>query len=329
MQFKDPLAFVLLIIPVALALYYWLRARKNHPALKLSTGSLLKQMPIGLRARLRYLPQLLRIAGICLLVVALARPQRPLHRQEVTTEGLDILLVQDISESMRALDFQPNNRLFVAKQTMSDFIEKRRHDRLGLVVFGQRAYTKCPLTLDYRILQDFVDRIDFESISQQTAIGLAIATAAKRLAESQAKDKVMILLTDGSNNAGDIPPLTAASAASELGIKIYTIGIGKKGLVPYPAVNMFGQTVTQNRESDLDEETLVSIAKTTDGRYYRATDAKQLESIYNEIDKLEKTEIKTLEFTNYEELFYSWLFAGAALILLDMLLAATVLRRFP
>jgi Ca-activated chloride channel homolog len=252
----------------------------------------------------------------------------------VTTEGIDIMLILDVSQSMEALDFKPDNRLAVAKQTIQEFIKKRDNDRIGLTVFAAHAYTKCPLTLDHGVLGRFVSEIDFTDFSYQTAIGTAIATAANRLKGSPAKSKVMILATDGANNAGEIPPLTAANAAKELGIKIYTIGIGKKGKVPMPVQvqdPFTGQVFKQVQmmESDLDEQTLVNIADATGGKYFRATDAEKLKAIYDQIDKMEKTVIRTKVYASFDERFYPWLWAGFVLLLLEHLLRHTRFRRIP
>jgi Ca-activated chloride channel family protein len=239
-----------------------------------------------------------------------------------------------VSVSMKALDFQPKNRLFVAKETSKDFVTKRRNDRIGLVVFAKRSYTKCPLTLDYNILAQFIDQTDFEEFSDATAIGTAIATAANRIKDSSTKSKVIILVTDGANNFGEIAPLAAAKAAAELGIKIYTIGVGKEGDVPYPAegVNPFtGQKVVQVQmiKSDLDEQLLTDMAASTGGKYFRAHNAEKLREIYDTIDKLEKTRIKTKMYTSYSDKFFGWLLAGCALLFIESLLSHTWFRRIP
>jgi Ca-activated chloride channel family protein len=236
---------------------------------------------------------------------------------------------------MKSLDFQPKNRLFVAKETIKDFITKRRNDRIGLVVFAKRSYTKCPLTLDYNILTKFLDRTDFEDFGDATAIGTAIATAANRIKDTPAKSKVVILLTDGGNNFGDIAPVAAAKAASELGIKIYTIGVGKEGDIPYPfeimdpsTGRMLGTQVQMVR-SDLDEQLLVDIAHATGGTFFRAQNAQKLRDIYATIDKMEKTEIKTKLYTSYSDRFFAWLVAGCIVLLIESILSQTRFRRIP
>jgi Ca-activated chloride channel family protein len=284
---------------------------------------------------LRHAGIVLRCLGIGLLAVALARPQQGTSEEEVTSEGVDIMLVLDVSYSMKALDFQPKNRLFVAKETIKEFIKKRRNDRIGLIIFAKRSYTKCPLTLDYNILSQFLDGVTFETFSDQTAIGTALATAGVRIKDSHAKSKVVILLTDGGNNAGDIAPLAAANAMGQLGIKVYTIGVGKEGEVPYP-VEMIDRftgkvvgTQVQMMKSDLDEQLLADIAQATGGKFFRAQNTEKLKEIYDTIDKMEKTQIKTKLYTSYADKFFPWLLLGAGILLLENILSHTLLRRIP
>ena len=334
MRLRDPLFLLLLLFWAPMVWVYIRRERKSHPAVRFSDLSIIKKLPPSALHKARHLLFALRMAGLGLLVVALARPQQGRTDSEVTTEGIDIMLILDVSESMQALDFKPNNRLAVAKQTIQEFAKKRDNDRLGLVVFAARAYTKCPLTLDHNVLASLAGEVTFTDFSYQTAIGTAIATAANRLKGSPAKSKVMILCTDGANNAGEIQPLSAATAAKELGIKIYTIGIGKKGKVPMPVQmqNPFtGETYRQVQyvESDLDEQTLVNIADATGGKFFRAEDAQKLKAIYEQIDKMEKTVIKTKIYSSFDERFYPWLWAGFVLLLLEFLLQHTRFRRIP
>lgn len=334
MRFKNPEFLLFLLIWIPMVWLYIRRERKFRPSVRFSDLGVIRQLPKSFFVQARHILIVLRLLGVGLLVVALARPQEGRSDEEITTEGVDIMLILDISESMRALDFQPENRLAVAKKTIADFISKRQHDRIGLVVFAARSFTKCPLTLDYNVLKSFLADITFTDFSFQTAIGTAIATAANRLKDSNAKSKVIILATDGANNAGEIPPLTAATAAKELGIKIYTVGIGKTGQVPMPVQmqNPFtGEVVTQVQmvESDLDEKSLTEIAKSTNGDFFRATNAEKLKEIYDKIDKLEKTEIKTKIYTSYEERFYPWLWAGFILLMIELLLSQTRFRRIP
>lgn len=309
--------------------------RRTRPAVRFSDLSAIRKVHHSLTTRIRHILLALRMIGFGLLVVALARPQKGNTEEEVTTEGVDIVLVLDCSTSMRALDFKPQNRLHVAKETTKAFVDKRQHDRIGLVAFAARAYTKCPLTLDYGILRRFLDEIQFGQIEDGTAIGVAIATAANRIAESPAKSKVIVLLTDGANNRGDIGPMAAARAAAELGIKIYTIGVGKEGKIPYPVQYIdrrTGKVVRTKIEmipSDLDEQTLVDIAEVTDGQFFRAHNAERLKEIYDQIDVMEKTEIKTKSYTTYSERFFPWLLFGMMLLLIELVLSHTVFRRIP
>jgi len=334
MRLANPeyLLFLALLIPMIWV--YIIGERRARPSVRFSDVSLVAGVHSSLTVRLRHVPFIVRIIGFILLVIALARPQKGFTEQEVTTHGVDIMLVLDVSTSMKALDFKPKNRLHVAKETMKKFILKREHDRIGLVVFSARSFTKCPLTLDYAILTQFIDNIKFGEIEDGTAIGTAIATAANRLKQSDAKSRVMILCTDGANNRGEIAPLVAAKAAAELGQKIYTIGVGKEGQVPYPFdfMNPWTGKVEQKVqmiESDLDEQTLADIAATTKAQYFRAHNAEKLEEIYATIDKMEKSEIKTTSYTTYSERFFPWLIAGLIALILELVLKHTRFRRIP
>jgi Ca-activated chloride channel family protein len=334
MELKHPHVLWLLLIWIPMVWVYVRRERRARPAVRMSSLDLVRAGSKPFRARFRHMVFVLRLLGLGLLIVALARPRKGNTQEEVTTEGVDIMLVLDVSTSMRALDFKPSNRLNVARETTIEFVNKRRHDRIGLVIFAARAYTKCPLTLDYDILTEFIDQVDFGGIEDGTAIGTAIATAGSRLNSSRAKSRVLILLTDGVSNRGDVAPLTAAQAAANLGMTIYTIGVGKEGKVPYPFQYRDpwrGKVVTkvQMVDSELDEETLQKMADISGGRYFRAHNTDQLREIYTEIDKLEKTEIKTMSYTSYTEKFFPWLLAGALLLLFELVLTHTVFRRIP
>jgi Ca-activated chloride channel family protein len=314
---------------------YVRRERKYRPTVRFSGLSVAKRLRSSPVVKARHILFFLRLAGVGLLAFALARPQKGHTEQETTTQGVDIMLVLDVSTSMKALDFKPDNRLFVAKQTLKEFIAKRTHDRIGLVVFAGRSYTKCPLTLDYDVLMQFIDDIRFGELDDGTAIGTAIATAANRLKDSPAKSKVMIVSTDGANNAGAISPEVAAKAAGEVGIKIYTIGVGKRGRVPYPFeyVHPFsGERVTKVEMVDnveVDEQSLTDVAAATEGKYFRAHNSEELAEIYALIDEMEKTKIKTRSYTTYTERFFPWLLAGFAVLLLELVLANTRFRRIP
>jgi Ca-activated chloride channel family protein len=312
-----------------------MRREKKRPAIRFSDLSIIKKLPKSPMTYLRHAGIALRCLGVGLLIIALARPQKGTSEEEVTSEGVDIMLVLDVSYSMRSLDFQPKNRIFVAKETLKDFIKKRHNDRIGLMIFAKRCYTKCPLTLDYNILTQFLESVDFEDFGDATAIGTALATAGNRIKDSPAKSKIIILLTDGGNNFGDIAPLAAASALGQLGIKVYTIGVGKDGEVPYPmeimdrSTGKIVGTQIQMVKSDLDEQLLADIAQATGGQFFRAQNAEKLKEIYDKIDKMEKTEIKTKIYSSYSDKFFPWLTAGALILILENVLAHSWLRRLP
>jgi len=333
MQFKNPQFFLLLLLWIPM-LWLYLRREKKRPSIRFSDLSVLKTLPKSRMRFFRHAGFVMRCLGVGLLIVALARPQKGTSEEEISNDGIDIMLVLDVSVSMHALDFQPNNRLFVAKKTMEEFIQKRKHDRIGLVVFGSRSYTKCPLTLDYSVLNGLLESATFEDFSDATAIGTALATAANRLKDSKAKSKVIILLTDGANNAGELAPRTAAEAIGQLGIKIYAIGVGREGMVPMPMTmqDPFTGAVVQqiqNIPSDLDESLLGDIAHSTGGQYFRAQNANSLKAIYDKIDKMEKTKINSKLYTSYADKFYLWLVAGALLLFAEALLSHTWLRKLP
>jgi Ca-activated chloride channel family protein len=280
-------------------------------------------------ARARHLPFFVAIAALCLLIVAAARPQFGFTKEEIRTEGIDIVLALDISGSMKAVDFKPKNRLHVAKMVAGEFIRGRRNDRLGLVIFSAKAFTQCPLTVEYGVLLDLLDGVDFGMIEDGTAIGMAIGTAVNRLRESESKSKVIVLLTDGRNNMGEIDPITAAELAKTMAVKIYCIGAGKKGEALYPVEDEFFGTRFAKMAVDIDDETLTRVAEITGGKYFRATDAQKLEEIYREISEMETTIIETNIYKQYSEGFVSFLTAGILLLCVSVLLECTKLRVFP
>ena len=335
MRFHSPEAFYLLILLVPVIAFYIWREKADKSALRFSDVSGLKAIKPSFAVYARHILILLKVAGLSLLIVALARPQQGTSYEEITTEGVDIMFAMDNSGSMAALDFKPKNRMEVARERMIDFISKRTSDRMGLVVFAGRAHTRVPLTLDYELLKQFVREIQLaEPEMDGTAIGTAIATAANRLRESPSKSRVMILLTDGANNRGEVSPIAAARAAAALGIKIYTIGIGRPGEVPFPVrvQNPFtGRVSTEIRmvESDLDEETLKQIADITGGRFFRATNVEEFQRIYEEIDAMEKSGIQSKVFTSWNEKFHPFLIWGFILLTLEFVLARTRFRRIP
>jgi len=319
---------LLLILLPLIAIWYWRSGRRKAGALRYSAVKNIVQ----LKSRAVYKVHGLfavKLLGIAFLIVALARPQSGNTVREFKTEGIDIMLVLDISSSMRAIDFRPN-RLEAAKSVAQKFIEGRQNDRIGLVVFAAESFLQCPLTIDYSVLKDLLNQVNIiEEKYDGTAIGMAIANATNRLRESQAKSKIMILLSDGRNNAGEIDPRTAASLATAFDIKIYTIGAGKLGQAPYPINLPNGQTQYRLMDVEIDEALLKDIASQTGGKYFRATDEKNLATIYEEISSMEKTEIKVHEFVNYNDLYPYFLIPGFLLVALSGLMGLTVWRRTP
>jgi len=329
MSFANPSAFLLLI---PLGLLAWareykgpmFRARLPYPSL-----GPLASLPVTWRARFQPIPAYLIYAGLALSIVALARPQTILKGEEARARGIDIMIALDTSGSMRALDFDPKDRMTVAKQSTKNFIMHRQFDRIGLVIFAGVSLLQCPLTLDYAALLDFLDQVDVgATTTENTAIGTAIASAANHLKRSTAKSKVIILVTDGRNNSGEIDPITAAQAAAGLGIKIYTIGVGIRGQSKIPVDTAWGRQLVPIDE-DIDEPALEEIAHTTGGRYYRADSAKEFESIFGDIDKLEKTEIKGPTTHEYHDQYLGWLIVAMVLLTSGYGLQTTVWRTVP
>jgi Ca-activated chloride channel homolog len=278
------------------------------------------------------LPVIIRFLAIALLIIALARPQEGHKSTEILSVGVDIMLALDTSGSMRALDFIEEEkritRLTLVKGVVSKFIENRPTDRIGMVVFGEQAYTQCPLTLDQGILQSFLSKLEIGMAGDSTAIGSAIGIAVKRLKDLDSESKVIILLTDGRNNAGTLAPLQAAQTAKIFGIKIHTIGVGTEGKAPFLVNSIFGQRYVY-QEVDIDETTLTEISNITGGQYFRATDLESLKNIYQQIDEMEKSEVKVIDHSEYKELVHYFLIPGLILLLLEIGLSNTLLRRIP
>lgn len=325
MTFLHPyLLWGLFVIPLLVAFYvFWLR--KCHATLQLSALYRLKNR--GLRAKLRHLPFVLEMLALGALIVALARPQNTDSWQKDSIEGIDIMLAIDASGSMLAMDLQPN-RFVAALEVAQKFIGNRPNDNIGLVVFAGESFTQCPLTTDHATLLNRLSEVEIGYLEDGTAIGLGLATACNRLKDSHAKSKVIVLLTDGTNNAGSIAPSMAASLAESLGIRIYTVAVGTRGEAPYPHVTAFG-TVTDYVKVDIDEPSLKEIAQTTGGTYFRATDNESLDQIYEEIDRLEKSKLMTQNFTAYEELYSMWAVMALSLLLLSFILRSSYLRTNP
>ena len=318
--------WLLLLIP-ALAFLYWKRRKQMVTEVTFSSVLPFDHIPGSLREKLRDVPVGLRLLALALFLVALARPQSISNKENVSTEGIDIVLLIDISGSMLAEDFTPN-RMGAAKQVADEFIDGRTSDRIGLVIFSAESFTQCPLTTDYPVLKTLLQEVKSGMIADGTAIGLALANGVNRLKDSKAKSRVMILLTDGVNNRGEIDPITAAKIAATYGIRVYTVGVGAQGEAPYPVETPFG---IQRRliPVDLDEKTLTGVADMTGGKYYRATDNKKLKAIYKEIDQLERTRIEVTAYKRYSEKYYNWLFLGLVALLFEVGLSSTILRKIP
>ncbi|MDD5477472.1 MAG: VWA domain-containing protein [Candidatus Omnitrophica bacterium] len=331
MIFHNPL--FLLLLPLAAFIIIYAQSKDLAGGFKFSSGELIKDLKPTFKVFLSQKIIYLRLAAVALIILALARPQSPFAGSKITTEGVDIVLALDSSTSMLAEDFKINgrreNRIEVIKDVVRDFIKERQNDRIAIITFAARAYTVCPLTLDYSWLLTNLERIRAGMLEDGTAIGSGIATSLNRLKNSKAKSKIIILLTDGRNNLGTISPSTAAEAAKALKVKIYTIGAGSKGLIPYPVRDLFGNKVYQQIEADLDEGTLSKIASLTAAKFYRATDTESLRNIYGEIDKLEKTPIQEKGYLQYNELFPLFLIPGLILLFLEIVLTNTVLRKVP
>ncbi|MGE4169353.1 MAG: VWA domain-containing protein [Candidatus Margulisiibacteriota bacterium] len=321
LRFEDPL-FLLALFPV-LGLAY---LRWRHPKKSVVLFSSFSLLGKGLPAWPGWLEKavpILRFLVLCCMVIALARPQKIAVLADIQKDGIDMVLALDVSASMRAEDFKPDNRLEVAKRTLKAFIQKRQYDRMGLVVFGEDAFTQCPLTLDYDILSGLLDHVTIGMAGGETAIGTGLATALNRLKDSPAKSKVIILLTDGVNNRGDIDPITAAGLAQDLGVKVYTIGVGKEGGAPLPVMDpLRGKVYATNPDGSLvktqiDEATLKTISKITQGRYFRAVDTHSLETICAQIDGLEKTKLSGKHHQDIVELFPIFVVLALGLFLLE------------
>lgn len=362
LHFQNPEAFWLLVfVPVLIALYVY-RQHKRKSTIKFPALSIARRAVPSRRVRLRHIVPALRLAALCCFVVALARPQNAMEVEYTNTDGVDIMLALDVSGSMGTLDmltraeqaklgvmnaerilnsgeYWKYSRMGYAQGVIADFIQKRHSDRIGLSAFGSRAVTQCPLTLDYGSLLEILkvtDELAKDSIiAGRTAIGDGLMNALARLQKSEAKSKVVVLLTDGRDNASVISPVRAADVAQSLGVKVYTVGVGKRRgkILAFQQNPWTGEISWGERditpEEEVDESTLKEVAAKTGGKFYRAENKEQLEEIYSEIDQLEKTEIETVAYARYAEKFYPWLLAGALLILLELLLANTRFVRIP
>jgi Ca-activated chloride channel homolog len=332
-RLASPLVLPLLLPAILLVLAVNKLGPRINSSIRFSSKRLVDGIKPSFRVRLSGKLIYLRAIGLSLIIIAMARPQSTLEQTHIYVEGVDIVLAVDTSTSMRAMDFQIAgnrvDRLEAVKHVVADFIKKRSNDRIGLVAFSALAYTICPLTLDHEWLEKNLERVEIGMIEDGTAIGSGITASLNRIKDTPTKEKIVILLTDGRNNAGRVSPLVAAEAARAMGVRVYTIGAGTEGLAPYPFKDMFGNTVLQPVDIQIDEKLLEEIADMSGGMYFRATDTSSLERIYDEIDKLEKTPIEETGYNIYRELFGYFLIPGMVLLALEILLANSRLRRIP
>lgn len=314
-----------IIVPL-IAAYYIFVARREATLTVSAIGG--RRAPRTLRYWLRPLPIVLRLAALVMFIIALARPVNVTNESEATTEGIDIVLSMDISGTMLARDFKPD-RLTAAKRLAAEFVAERRGDRIAVVAFAGEAFTQAPLTSDQATVETMLSRLRSGVVEDGTAIGNGLATAINRLRESSAKSKVIILLTDGVNNRGQISPIMAAEIARDMGVKVYTIGVGTRGRAPYPAVDMFGNQTTVMADVEIDEELLEEIASMTGGKYYRAVNDEALREIYAEINALEKSKVQVTHYQTYEELFLMWVVLGLLLLAMEFVVDKWILNRLP
>ncbi len=332
MEFANKEYFLLLLLLIPYLFWYFMYRKKSEPTMQMSDTYAYRYAPKSWRMRLLNLPLLLRLATFVLLVIVLARPQTHNSWDERTTEGIDIMLAMDVSTSMLAEDLKPN-RMEAAKSVAAEFISDRPNDNIGLTIFAGEAFTQCPMTTDHASLLNLLQgvRTDITAtglMSDGTAVGMGLANAVSRLKNSKAKSKVVILLTDGSNNMGDLSPMTSAQIAKSLGIRVYTIGVGTNKAAPYP-MRVAGGVQYVNIPVEIDTKTLSDIAAATEGNFYRATNNNELKQIYKDIDKLEKSKMSVTKFSKRYEAFLPFAFAAFVLLLLEILLRTTLLRRIP
>ncbi len=326
-EFANPAFFFLFVlIPLSVVWYILKTRRAREPFTMSSLGGFIGSPP-SFRQRLNHLPFIFRMLALALGVVILARPQSSSSEQNITSEGIDIVLAMDISGSMTAEDFSPN-RVGAAKAVAKSFVDGRQNDRIGLVIFSGESFSLCPITTDHGVLKSLIDTIQPGMLEDGTAIGDGLETAVARIKDSKSKSKVIILLTDGVNNRGQTSPMDAAGDANLFGIRVYTIGVGKEGYAPMPVRTPFGKQY-QQMKVDLDENMLKGIAKTTGGKYFRAIDNNKLKEIYKEIDALEKTKIEMTEFRKHSEKYFPFALAACALLMCEVLLRYTLLRSLP
>jgi Ca-activated chloride channel homolog len=327
MTFHNPEYLFLLLLLIPIVFWYVWEMHDSDASLQISTHRNLKQFPKSKKIKLRHSLFVLRTLAISCIIIALARPQASNSWRTQNTEGIDIMMALDLSGTMMAEDLKPN-RLEAAKTVASEFILSRPNDNIGLVVFARESFTQCPLTIDHAVLINLFNGVKYGLIEDGTAIGLGLANAVNRIKDSKAKSKVIILLTDGSNNSGDIAPITAAEIAKTFGVRIYTIGVGTRGVVNIPVQTPMGIQY-QQVQSEFDEKSLQNIASLTGGKYFGATDNSKLRNIYKEIDQLEKTRIKVHEYNKKDEQFYVFSLLAFLFLTLEVLLRNTIFRRIP
>lgn len=328
LRFENPRMLWLLLVIVPMVGYYIFRTFQGRAAVQISSIEGVASARRTAKYWLRHIPFILRCSMVALMIVVISRPQTSEHYNNTNAEGIDIVMALDISGSMLARDFQPD-RMEAAKKITSQFIIERPTDRIGLVVFAGEAFTQSPLTTDHVSLVNLLSQIKSGMIDDGTAIGNGLATAVNRLKESKAPSKVIILLTDGVNNTGQIDPKTAADIAAEYGLRVYTIGVGSEGVAPYPAYDPWGKVVYQMGKVEIDEKLLEEISEKTGGRYFRATDNTKLAEIYTEINKLEKAKIEVENFTKYTELYHLYLLMALVLFVLEILCRYVIFRTIP
>ncbi len=327
MEFAHPSYLYLLLLLVPLIVWYIIKLSRTQASFRLASAEAFEEMPRTLKVYLRHLPFALRVITIALVIIVLARPQAINSWQTTESQGIDIVLAVDISGSMLAQDLSPD-RLTAAKKVAAEFVTDRPNDKIGLVIFAGESFTQCPLTTDHKVLLNLLNEVTFGMVEDGTAIGLGLANAVNRLKDSDSESKVVILLTDGTNNRGQIAPLTAADLARSYGIRVYTIGLGTQGVAPTPVQTQFGIRI-QNVEVDIDEKTLTEIASITGGQYFRAEDNVGLSNIYEEIDEMEKYLINVQNVIRKQELYLPFALLALALIFIELVLRRTWLRSIP
>ena len=327
MIFANPAYLWLLSLIIPLIVWYILKQHKSDATIEVSTTIPFDKLPKSYKYYLRHVCFALRVLALAALIVAIARPQLNNSWSNKSTEGIDIVMALDISTSMLARDFSPN-RVEAAKDVASQFISGRPYDNIGLVIFAGESFTMCPMTVDHAVLLNLLKTVECGMLEDRTAIGDGLATAINRIKDGPAKSKTIILLTDGTNNAGDIAPVTAAEIAATFGVRVYTIGVGTQGEALYPVQTPYGVTY-QPYPVEIDETTLRNIAQKTGGEYFRATDKGALKDIFEEIDKLEKTKLSITQFNKKEEVFMPWILLAFVLLCIDIILRNTILKNIP